>query len=82
MLIRACAAQSVAASFVETVNAGSLTMDPDEFVARMVAAGVPDMQLQEESSSEAHKSLHERLSSRGDQPGLSRPMMVHAALNC
>ena len=57
--------QSVAASFIETVNAGSLTMDPDEFVARMVAAGVQDMQPQEVASSEPAKSLHERLSSAG-----------------
>lgn len=34
-----------AASFVETVNTSSLNVNPDEFVARMVAAGVPDMQL-------------------------------------
>ncbi|BDA40541.1 probable vacuolar protein sorting-associated protein 9A at N-terminal half [Coccomyxa sp. Obi] len=34
-----------AASFIETVNANSLSMDPDEFMARMIAAGVPDMQL-------------------------------------
>ncbi|KAK9833087.1 hypothetical protein WJX74_006750 [Apatococcus lobatus] len=34
-----------AASFIETINASSLSMDPDEFVARMVAAGVPDMEL-------------------------------------
>lgn len=27
------------------MNATSLTIDPDEFMARMVAAGVPDMQL-------------------------------------
>ncbi len=35
--------QYSAASFVETINSGSLTMAPDEFVARMVAAGVADM---------------------------------------
>lgn len=35
--------QYSAASFVETINSNSLTMDPDEFVARMVDAGVPDM---------------------------------------
>lgn len=34
-----------AASFVETVNTGSLNVDPGEFVARMASAGVPDMQL-------------------------------------
>ena len=38
--------QSVAASFIETIHTKSLTMDPDEFLARMVAAGVPDMQMQ------------------------------------
>lgn len=38
-------AQYSAASFIETINASSLSMDPDEFVARMVAAGVPDMEL-------------------------------------
>ena len=37
--------QYSAASFIETINTNSLTMDSDEFVARMVAAGVPDMQL-------------------------------------
>jgi hypothetical protein len=42
MLLRA---QYSAASFIETVNATSLTIDPDEFMARMVAAGIPDMQL-------------------------------------
>jgi len=36
-------AQYSAASFIETINSGSLSMDPDEFVARMVAAGVADM---------------------------------------
>ena len=60
--------QSVAASFVETVNAGSLTMDPDEFMARMVAAGVPDMQLQEASLGQK-QSLHDRLSSQGGHLG-------------
>lgn len=34
--------QYSAASFVETINANSLTIDPDEFVARMIAAGIPD----------------------------------------
>ena len=37
--------QYSAASFIETINVNSLSMDPDEFVARMVAAGIPDMQL-------------------------------------
>ena len=37
--------QYSAASFIETVNANSLTIDPDEFMARMVAAGIPDMAL-------------------------------------
>ena len=37
--------QYSAASFIETINTNSLSMDADEFVARMVAAGVPDMQL-------------------------------------
>ena len=60
-----CALQSVAASFVETINAGSLSMDPDEFMARMVAAGVPDMQLHEEASLGQKQSLHDRLSSQG-----------------
>ena len=32
------------------MNATSLTIDPDEFMARMVAAGVPDMQLVPSSS--------------------------------
>ena len=35
--------QYSAASFVETINAGSLTMEPDEFLARMLAAGVADL---------------------------------------
>ena len=35
--------QYSAASFIETINSGSLTMDPDEFLAHMVAAGVADM---------------------------------------
>ena len=65
-LRQTCTLQSVAASFVETVNAGSLTMDPDEFMARMVAAGVPDMQLHEEASLGQKQSLHDRLSSQGD----------------
>ena len=34
-----------AASFVETVNTASLSVDPAIFVERMRAAGVPDMQL-------------------------------------
>lgn len=34
-----------AASFVETVNTASLTVDPAVFVERMRAAGVPDLQL-------------------------------------
>lgn len=34
-----------AASFVETVNTTSLSVDPAVFVERMRAAGVPDMQL-------------------------------------
>ena len=34
-----------AASFVETVNTASLSVDPAVFVERMRAAGVPDMQL-------------------------------------
>ncbi|DBB04146.1 hypothetical protein WJX77_002566 [Trebouxia sp. C0004] len=33
-----------AASFIETINSSSLTMDSDEFVARMIAAGVPDIE--------------------------------------
>lgn len=37
------AMQYSAASFIETINSGSLSMDPDEFVARMVAAGVADL---------------------------------------
>lgn len=37
--------QYSAASFIETVNAESLTIDRDEFMARMMAAGVPDMQF-------------------------------------
>lgn len=36
-------AQYSAASFVETINSSSLTMDPDEFMARMVAAGIADV---------------------------------------
>lgn len=36
--------QYSAASFVETINSGSLTMDSDEFVARMIAAGVADIE--------------------------------------
>ena len=39
------AVQCMAASFVETIHTGSLTMDPDEFLAHMVAAGVPDMAM-------------------------------------
>ena len=35
-----CVVQYSAASFVETINSGSLTMEPDEFLARMVEAGV------------------------------------------
>ena len=38
-------AQYSAASFIETINTNSLSMDADEFIARMVTAGVPDMQL-------------------------------------
>ena len=37
--------QYSAASFIETISSSSLTMDADEFVARMMAAGIPDMQL-------------------------------------
>lgn len=37
--------QYSAASFIETINSSSLTMDADEFMARMMAAGMPDMQL-------------------------------------
>jgi hypothetical protein len=37
-----CGVQYSAASFVETINANSLTIDPDEFVARMLAAKLPD----------------------------------------
>lgn len=37
--------QYSAASFIETINTNSLSMDADEFIARMVTAGVPDMQL-------------------------------------
>lgn len=36
--------QYSAASFIETINSSSLTMDSDEFVARMIAAGVPDIE--------------------------------------
>ena len=36
-------AQYSAASFVETINAGSLTMEPDEFLARMLSAGIADL---------------------------------------
>ena len=32
--------QYSAASFVETMNSGSLSIEPDEFLARMVEAGV------------------------------------------
>ena len=38
------AVQYSAASFIETINSSSLTMDSDEFVARMIAAGVPDIE--------------------------------------
>lgn len=38
-------AQYSAASFIETINSNSLSMDSDEFVARMVAAGIPDLQM-------------------------------------
>ena len=40
--VRMCAQYS-AASFVETINAGSLTMEPDEFLARMLSAGVANL---------------------------------------
>lgn len=36
--------QYSAASFIETINSSSLTMDSDEFVARMIAAGVADIE--------------------------------------
>ncbi len=39
-----CVVQYSAASFIETMNSSSLTMDSDEFVARMIAAGVPDIE--------------------------------------
>ena len=39
-----CYTQYSAASFIETINSSSLTMDSDEFVARMIAAGVPDIE--------------------------------------
>lgn len=34
-----------AASFIETINANSLSIDPDEFLARMLEAGVADVGL-------------------------------------
>lgn len=37
--------QYSAASFIETINSSSLTMDSDEFVARMIAAGIPDIEM-------------------------------------
>ncbi len=37
--------QYSAASFIETINTQSLSMEADEFIAHMVAGGVPDMQL-------------------------------------
>ncbi|KAK9823919.1 hypothetical protein WJX72_006354 [[Myrmecia] bisecta] len=40
-----------AACFIETINTNSLSMDPDEFIARMVAAGIPDMQVMPTPSS-------------------------------
>ena len=52
-LTRRIASQYSAASFIETVNATSLTIDPDEFMARMVAAGIPDMQLAPNSNAPA-----------------------------
>lgn len=36
---------------METINANSLTIDPDEFVARMIAAGVPDTGAEQAPSS-------------------------------
>ena len=61
-----CGAQSVAASFIETINSGSLSMDPDEFVARMVAGGVSGVQPASPRSAKksAIKALQQR-SSRG-----------------
>ncbi len=47
-------AQYSAASFIETINTNSLSMDADEFIARMVTAGVPDMQLMPQLA--AHRS--------------------------
>lgn len=49
-------AQYSAASFIETVNATSLTIEPDEFVAHMIAAGIPDMQLAPLSQNATPKS--------------------------
>lgn len=56
--------QYSAASFIETISSNSLTMDADEFVARMVAAGIPDMQfLPEVQSNAAPPSQLPRVSS-------------------
>eukprot|EP00891_Asterochloris_glomerata_P004098 jgi/Astpho2/4098/gw1.00063.257.1_t len=40
-----------AASFVETINSASLSMDPDEFVARMISAGVADIEVASQAAS-------------------------------
>lgn len=39
------ALQYSAASFIETIDSSSLSMDPDEFVARMIAAGIADIEV-------------------------------------
>eukprot|EP00884_Botryococcus_braunii_P019451 jgi/Botrbrau1/618/Bobra.0161s0012.1 len=45
-----------AASFIETINTTSLTMDPQDFIAHMVAGGIPDMQLMANPASLASRS--------------------------
>ncbi len=45
------ALQYSAASFVETINSASLSMDPDEFVARMISAGVADIEVASQAAS-------------------------------
>ncbi|KAK9792230.1 hypothetical protein WJX73_000744 [Symbiochloris irregularis] len=64
-----------ASSFLETINSNSLTMDSDEFVARMVAAGVPDMaylpQPGSPAAAAAVAAAHKLTPSGGSNPALA-----------
>lgn len=75
------APQYSAASFIETVNATSLTIDPDEFMARMVAAGIPDMAYSSNSKAPPLITRTSNSSIAGmDLPGLISAPLPHVCM--